>query len=401
MDKRKKQSSQDVTVRVIDINGLRSITSYMNETVDWLYRAGESQEVFERMMDDPRVGSLVEQRKSRVLLLDASITDGGDSAVDEAVRKYLDFNTFFNLNNILLNAVPFGLSAVEVIWERIDNLIVPTSFVPIPRTALSFPGTYNGDIGYMTPVLNAQMIPLDNPKKFLIHRNDTGNGDRWGSPVLRRSYWPWRFKNIGLDAWVFAAKKIGVPSILALFETRNEEDAKRRGMDLAAALSEWEGGSSGALGNIKDLKVIESHINDFNLLVETCNAEIAYAITGQSLATNQAQYGTRAQSDTHVLTFSKTITRDAYQLQQTDQQLVNAFCALNFPGRKVPLYDIDSTDVADWAIVREAIDRGIPVSKKSLYEKYKIPEPKDTEDEFLKTAASFGFNDDFFFKTRQ
>ena len=114
MDKRKKQSSQDVTVRVIDINGLRSITSYMNETVDWLYRAGESQEVFERMMDDPRVGSLVEQRKSRVLLLDASITDGGDSAVDEAVRKYLDFNTFFNLNNILLNAVPFGLSAVEV-----------------------------------------------------------------------------------------------------------------------------------------------------------------------------------------------------------------------------------------------------------------------------------------------
>ena len=170
---------------------------------------------------------------------------------------------------------------------------------------------------------------------------------------------------------------------------------------LTEVLSSWEGGSSGALGNIKDIKVVDSNINDFNLLVETCNAEIAYAITGQSLATNQAQYGTRAQSDTHVLTFSQTITRDAYQLQQSDQKLVDAFCDLNFPGRSVPLYDIDSSDTADWTVIREAIDRGIPISKKALYEKYRIPEPQGSDDTFLKQTESFGFDDDFFLKTRQ
>lgn len=396
-----KQNTKDITVRVVDINGLRSITSYMNETSDWFYRTGESQEVFERMMDDPRVGSLVEQRKARVLLLEPSITDSGDKEVDDAVRANLDFNTFFNLNNILLNAVPFGLAAVEVVWERKNGFFVPRSFVPIPRTALSFPGTYGGNVGYFTPVITSQQVPLDDGRKFIVHRNDSGNGDRWGSPVLRRAYWPWRFKNIGFDAWVFAAKKIGVPTILALFETRNEDDAKKRAQDLTAALSEWEAGSSGAMGNVKDLKVVDSSINDFNLLVESCNAEIAYAITGQSLATNQAQYGTRAQSDTHVMTFSQTITRDAYQLQQTDQKLVDAFCLLNFPGRAVPLYDIDSTDTADWSVIRDAIDRGIPVSKKALYEKYRIPRPAGQEDEFLKQAESFGFDDGFFLKTRQ
>lgn len=390
-----------VTTRVIDINGLRSITSYMNETNDWLYRVGESQEIFERMMDDPRVGSLVEQRKARVLLMNPSITDSGDTAVDTAVRDNLNFNIFFNLNNILLNAVPFGLAAVEILWEKRNGFIVPYSFVPIPRTALSFPGVYGGNIGYMTPVLTSQQIPLENSKKFIIHRNDTGNGDRWGAPVLRRAYWPWRFKNIGFDAWVFAARKIGVPTILALFETRSEDEARKRAKDLTEVLSSWEGGSSGALGNIKDIKVVDSNINDFNLLVETCNAEIAYAITGQSLATNQAQYGTRAQSDTHVLTFSQTITRDAYQLQQSDQKLVDAFCDLNFPGRSVPLYDIDSSDTADWTVIREAIDRGIPISKKALYEKYRIPEPQGSDDTFLKQTESFGFDDDFFLKTRQ
>ena len=88
-----KQNTKDITVRVVDINGLRSITSYMNETSDWFYRTGECQEVFERMMDDPRVGSLVEQRKARVLLLEPSITDSGDKEVDDAVRANLDFNT--------------------------------------------------------------------------------------------------------------------------------------------------------------------------------------------------------------------------------------------------------------------------------------------------------------------
>ena len=122
----------NVTTRIIDVNGLRAITSFMNETADWFSRVNESQEVFDRMMDDARTGSLVEQRKARVLLLDSSITDSGDEEVDEAVRKFLPFNTFFNLNNILLNAIPFGLSAAEVIWERRGAFLIPVSFVPIP-----------------------------------------------------------------------------------------------------------------------------------------------------------------------------------------------------------------------------------------------------------------------------
>lgn len=393
------KSNSKVTTRVIDISGFRSITSYMNDTDQWLHNVGESQEVFERMLDDARVGSLIELRKDKVQLLEGSFTEGGDKQVDEAVKENLTFNTFFNLNNILLNAIGFGLAATEILWERKNGLLVPTAFVPIPRTALSFPAS-GSLMSYMTPIITAQSIPLDNPNKFLIHRNDTGNGDRWGTPVLRKAYWPWKFKNMGMDAWIFAAQKIGVPTILAIFEARGEEESKKRAKALTFALREWESGSSGALGNIKDLKVIDSNIKDFNTLVDTCNAEIAYAITGQSLATNQTQYGTRAQADTHTGTFSSIVVKDAYLLQQTDQQLVNAFCRLNFPGRKIPTYDIDSTDIANWDIIREAIDRGIEVSKTALYDKIKIPKPKNKDDVFVKQAESFGFADDFFFQMK-
>ena len=384
-----------VTSRIVDISGFRGITSYMDDTSNWLSEVHESQQIFEKMLDDARVGSLVELRKDRVQHMEGTFNATGDSVVDEAVKKHLNFNIFFNLNNILLNAISFGLSCVEVIWKKKD-LLVPVSFVPIPRTALSYPLNSND---FFMPHLTEQNITLDNPYKFIIHRNDTGNGDRWGTSVLRRAYWPWRFKTMGMDAWIFAAKKIGVPSILAIFEARGENESKARARDLVDALQHWENGSSGALGNVKDLKVIDSTIKDFNTLVETCNAEIAYALTGQSLATNEAQYGTRAQSDVHISTMNSLITKDAYLLQQADQKLVNAFCALNFPGRQIPIYDIDSSDIASWSVIREAIDRGIEVSKTALYDKIRIPRPKNKEDIFAKSSEGFGFSDDFFFRT--
>ena len=102
-------------------------------------------------------------------------------------------------------------------------------------------------------------------------------------------------------------------------------------------------------------------------------------------------------------TYDDLIKGDAYKLQQTDQRLVNAFCELNFPGEVAPQYDIDSTDFAPWEVIRDAIDRGVPVSLKALYNKIHLPEPVDEKDSFVKQQPSFGFSDrnkDDFFLTR-
>ncbi|HIW35749.1 MAG TPA: hypothetical protein IAA30_02060, partial [Candidatus Treponema faecavium] len=61
--------------------------------------------------------------------------------------------------------------------------------------------------------------------------------------------------------------------------------------------------------------------------------------------------------------------------------------------------DIDSTDIAGWDVIREAIDRGVPVSKKALYEKLRIPQPAGKDDVFVKQTESYGFDDSFFLPT--
>lgn len=372
----------------------------MLESDSWLSSVHERETVFEKMRDDPRIESLLIERKNKVLQLYGSFTSSGNKKVDEACENLLSFNLFYRLNNILLNAVPYGIAACEVLWKFIDGYFVPYDFVPIPRTALSFPSY--GDGNFWAPQITSQNLTLDDEKKFLVHRNNDGELNRWGRPVLRSAYLFWKFKNLGVKFWAQAAEIVGAPSILALFDARTEDEAKTRAKQLTEALSGWNGGSSGALGNTKGIQIVSSQINDFNSIVEICDMEIAYAITAQSLSTNQAQYGTRAQSDTHTLTFDSIIKGDAYALQLTDQKLVKAFVELNFPGEAAPRYDIDSTDFAPWDVVRDAVDRGVPVSLKALYSKYHIAKPEDEKDSFVKQQSGFGFSDNStdFFLTR-
>ena len=394
--------TNNVTSRVIDLNSFRSIASYVSDTQDWIGSVQERESIFEEMRDDARVDSLVVDRKNKVLQMYGSFSESKNKAVNEACEHLLTFNTFYKLNNILLNAVPYGIAACEVVWEFRGGWYVPTDFVSIPRTALSFP--QHIDREWETPVLTAQNIVLGDKRKFIIHRNDDGELNQWGRPALRSAYAFWKFKQLGVKFWAMAAELCGVPSILAIFETKSEEEARKRAKTLTQALESWESGSSGAFGNVKDIKVISSQINDFNKIVELCDTEIAYAITGQALTTNTAQYGTHAQGQEHVQTYDNLVKGDAYKLQQSDQRLVDAFVELNFPGELAPRYDIDSTDFAPWEVIRDAIDRGVPVSLKALYNKIHLPEPVDEKDAFIKAQPSFGFSDkgkDDFFQNRR
>ena len=393
--------TKSVTVQQINLSGLRSVAGYMADMQEWLSDIGERETVFDEMRDDARIESLLQNRKNKVLQMTGSFTETKSKAVNEACENILTFNTFYKLNNILLNAVPYGLAACEVLWKFAGGWYVPYDFVPIPRTALSFP--QHSEHGFFTPVITQQSLALDDSRKFLVHRSDDGELSQWGRPALRSAYMFWKFKRLGVEFWAKAAEIVGAPTILAMFEAKSETEARSRAKTLTEVLSEWKSGSSGAFGNVKDIKVVSSQINDFNTIVEACNTEIAYALTCQSLATNEGQYGTRAQGAVHSATYDETIKGDAYLLQQTDQKLVNAFVELNFPGEGAPQYDIDSTDFASWETIRDAIDRGIPVSLKALYNKVHLPKPIDEKDSFVKTQPSFGFSDggrDDFFQSR-
>ncbi|MDR0302474.1 MAG: DUF935 domain-containing protein [Treponema sp.] len=382
------KKKEELTTQIVDISSsMRSIIGYLDDTNSWLASVGESQEVFTKMMNDPKIESLVENRKDRVQLMYGSIAESGNDSVDKACREHLTFNLLYKLNTILLNAIPYGIALCEIVWEKKGGLFAPVDFIPIPRTAVSFPR--NGARG--VPHLSAINKPLDEPHKFIIHRNNKGDGNLWGTPALRSCYWPWKFKQLGFRFWMQAAERLGVPSILAIFETKNAEDAKKRSEELVQVLRGMKSGASGAFANIKEIKVVDGAIKDFETIVRVCNEEISYGITAQSLMTSQAEYGTKSQGLLHSETYKYTTTHDAYLIMQSDQLLYDYFVEVNFPGAAAPKFDIDSTDYADWEIIRDAIDRNIPVSLNALYEKVHLPRPENKEDMFVKPQVQSDF----------
>jgi len=383
--------NQELTTQIVDISSsMRSIIGYLDDTNSWLASVGESQEVFSKMMNDPKIESLIENRKNRVQQMYGSITDSGNAMVDNACREHLGFNLLYKLNTILLNAIPYGIALCEIIWERKGGLFVPADFVPIPRTAINFP--QNGQFG--VPYLSSLNKPLIAPFKYIIHRNDKGDSNQWGTPALRSCYWAWKFKQLGFRFWMQAAERLGVPSILAIFETKNAQDAERTARELSVLLRDLKSGSSGALANIKEIKVVDGAIKDFEIIIRVCNEEISYGITAQSLMTSEAQYGTKAQGVLHSETYDFTTVHDAYLIQRSDQLLFDYFVEVNFPGETAPVFDIDSTDFADWETIRDAIDRNIPVSLNALYDKVHLPRPENDKDSFVKPSSSPEFFSD-------
>ena len=229
-------NTKSVTTKILNLTGFRSVAGYMNDTADWLSSVDERESVFAEMRNDPRIESLVKNRKDKVLQMTGSFSETKNKLVNEACENLLSFNTFFKLNNILLNAVPYGIAACEVLWEFTGGYYIPYDFTPIPRPALSFPT--RADLEYFTPVITAQNIALSDKRKFIIHRNDDGELNRWGRPALQSAYGFWKFKQLGVKFWSMAAEIVGAPTILALFDVKGEDEARKRAKELTEMMSD-------------------------------------------------------------------------------------------------------------------------------------------------------------------
>ncbi len=174
--------TKSVTSSIINIESFRRIVGYMDDTQDWLWSVGEREDIFDKMRNDARIESLILDRKNKVLRMYGSFTSTGNKQADEACEKYLDFNVFYKLNNILLNAIPYGIAFCENLWKFQNGLYIPSGFVPIPRRAVDFPD--RTDLPFGTPVLTQQDIPLDDAGKFSIFRNEDGELTLWGRPEV-------------------------------------------------------------------------------------------------------------------------------------------------------------------------------------------------------------------------
>jgi phage gp29-like protein len=379
---------QVLEARVIQVDDFLRFLNYLPNPDEILRDNAETIALYREMQIDPRIKSLVRVAKAAVLNFPASIEQG--TASDDVFAFCQDSLKSVSLQDVerkLLTAFEYGFSVVELLWKEDDGYWRPSGLVRRRPERFHF----NAD-GLPKYIRNGETIALDQPYKWLVYSHDKDAENPYGTSALKACYWSWKIKKAGLEFWLMACEKFAVPSILALFDaTENEEKTRQRAQELSGLLASVRSGSGAALANIKSVQTLTSEgaLGEFKVLADYCDTQIAYALVSSSLGVQEAQNGTRAQAEVHEGVSLDTSKLECRDLQPVLQTYLSWIVELNYgQDEPVPVVSFDLNDYASWEMVRDAIDRAIPVSKNALYSRYGLPKPADEGDTFLKPAPA-------------
>jgi len=365
-------------------------------------------EVFRKMMLDPHINAKIQQLKDEVLSKEFNIVPVDESAKAKEIAQFVEKVIYENLNieqdfAEILSAIEYGFSVSEVIWRQENGYWLPDSLKARKQEKFRF--NTKGELLYYDPIEGWKR--LDTTYKFIIHRHNPQVENPYGTSVFLSCYWPWMFKKAGWKFWLKVAEKFGVPTVLALLKGEGliEGQIEEAANYVAEALLNIQEDAAVALVGVDKVETLESKGNaeDFARLIELCNAEISKAITGEILTADKGNTGSYALAKVHMETLKRRGRKVAKALANTlNRSLIRWIVELNFGKDALhlsPELQFDFTEIPEWEQVKDAIDRGVPVSKEALYSLYNLPKPQSEEDVFispkLSTQGGMNFSDFF------
>lgn len=370
-----------------------SLWQYMPDPNTILCDYGANLHTYDKMKEDGRIGSLFDDRRNSTHNLGISISTPEDEAVAKYAEKYLSEASLRKWGFYLLDgALTYGFRPAEILWKEdkdgymyIDGLI--------GHDICKYRYNSDGSLFYGTHECSEDF-------RWIVHTNEGDSLNRpYGRAYLKRAYWAWKFKKLGWEFWINATEKFAVPSLIALFDQSDPTKAQAIADNLAELIRQVSSGSGGALANVKGIQQISmgGSVSDFDTLITACDLQIAYALTGQALATNVSDTGTQALGTVQERTKASAYENDARALAYTLNKLIAMAIEVNFGSdAERPVISFDTEDYASFSEVMQAYQQGVPISRKALYSRYGLPEPEDEDDAITYTApmaSTFDFAD--------
>ena len=387
-----KPTNKELTSQIIT-DGLLKFISYMPNPDDIASGTVDSYGTYRKMRTDPRIKSLLTKIKSAALNFPVHIVQGkADEKVYDFIRNLDIFKNMQKKSKRMLSALDYGFSVSELIWKIENGVYTPETF--ITRKPERFHFNNKWELFLNTSGLKQK---LDQDYKWLIYQHDPDDENPYGTSVLRCVYWAWCFKQAGYDFWLQATEKFSVKSLVALFNADGDENTIRdRASQIAEMLMGITSGSTAAVGNVQSIQDIgmSGDLSAFKDLVEACDTQISYGLTGQSIATATTNGGSLALGQVQADLMYEDCKGIALELQSVLQKIINWTVELNYgKGTAAPQIVFDVDRRASFEEIMKAIEKKIPVSKSALYSYYAIPEPKDDDDVFVMEDNSIMMSD--------
>ncbi len=369
--------SDEIATRKRSLN-FYSLSSYLPDPDSVLRKQGKDIRVYKDLLCDSHVFACVLSRKSGVLSLEWEIKNGTDKTeLTEKLEKLLQKLDIYRLINDILDCILFGFQPIEIIWGKVDNLILPIELKSKPPEWFCFDD--ENQLKFRTKEhYYGEELPT---KKFLCPQSNPSYENPYGERTLSRVFWPATFKKGGMKFWVIFTEKYGIPHLVG----KHPRGASKEETDnLADLLEDMVQDAVAVIPDDSSVEIQEANKSSsaevFEKLIDKMNAEISKAILGQTLTTEIGANGSYAASNTHFAVRQDIIDSDKKLVEKTINQLIQWICDINFANQDVPIFEMYQEEDVDLTLAQ----RDKIISECGV---------KFTKEYFIKT---FGYEDEDF-----
>ncbi|OQA18895.1 MAG: hypothetical protein BWY64_01219 [bacterium ADurb.Bin363] len=342
-----------------------------------LKKMGKDIAIYKELLIEPHVGACVLSRKAGVQSLEWGIDRGkAQSAQSKIIEKVFNNLDIYRIISEILDGTSFGYQPLEILWEKINGLILPKDILGKPVDWFLF--TQENKLRFKTKenYFDGEELP---ERKFLCPTYQASYNNPYGIPSLSKVFWPVTFKKGGLRFWSVFTEKYGMPFIVGEVPSVTSSDEKD---NLAEIL---EGMIQDAVAVIPDnssIKIMESASKSasaqiYKELINLCNDEISKAILGQTLTTQIGDTGSYAASQTHMKVRQDILDSDRRLVEKTLNQVIKWIYELNFSSSEMPVFSMWEEEDMDLELAQRdkvLMETGVKFTKNYYIKSYGLEE---------------------------
>lgn len=339
---------------------------------------GRGISIYRDLLNDPHVKACTMSRKSGVVCKSWHLEgEEPNLKVIEGVFASLDMP---KLIGEILNAPLFGYQPIEVVWQVLDGLIVPSKVEAKPQEWFCFDKENNLRLKTQKNIYEGEIVPEN---KFLCPKYNPSYLNPYGEKLLASVFWPVTFKKGGIKFWVSFTEKYGMPWAMGRIPRQTLEAEAIR---LRDALENMVQDGVAVFDDNCSVELVESgskaqSADIYAQLVQFNNEEISKAILGQTLTTQIGDKGSYAAGKVHSDVRDDILSSDVRLVEATLNQLIAWIVELNYPSSPAVkfVFKNDDTLKADLAnrdkVLKEA---GVNFTKEYFIKNYSFL-PEDFE----------------------
>jgi phage gp29-like protein len=233
----------------------------------------------------------------------------------------------------MMDAVAFGYSPLEVIWEADGGRWGIGDIVGKPPEWFEF--DRNNQLVFKTGAAGTEELPAN---RFLVVRHRPSYANPYGVKVFSKCYWPATFKKNGFRWWTVFVEKYGGAFLYgkypanagSAFKTELLNALESMIADAVAIAPEGSEITIESLANKGSVSTVHSEC------IEAANKEISKAVLGQTLTTGIGKAGSYAAARAHNLVREDLAAADRRRISACFNRLAAAWTLYNFGAETAP-----------------------------------------------------------------